>query len=32
MLVPMMVMLGLIIVFPQIPLFLPTLWAPELVK
>ena len=32
MLVPMLVMLGLIIIFPEIPLFLPRWWAPELLK
>ena len=32
MLVPMLVMLAAIIVFPEIPLFLPRLFAPELLK
>ena len=32
MLVPMLVMLALIIVFPEIPLFLPRWWSPELLK
>ena len=32
MLVPMLVMLGLIIVFPEIPLFLPRIFAPEMLK